>query len=125
MIKFEGRLLLFDKTDDLGYRFSKECHLHILDTLPILFENKFCGMARVIRDERGLIAKMEVDDKDNRLSNFCYRKIGIGGGYRLAEKHFSDKYKCTVVDEATLLYVVFTDRPVDEAYYMIVSKEEM
>lgn len=41
MIKFEGRLLLFDKTDVLGYRFSKECHLHISDTLPIVFEKNF------------------------------------------------------------------------------------
>ena len=124
MIKFEGRLLLFDKIDDLGYLFPKECRLRIFDTLPILFENKFCGMVHIIRDERGLMAKMEVDDKDNLLSDFCYRKIGIGGYYLLGETHFSKKYKCTVVDEATLLYVTFTEHPADEAYCMAISKEE-
>lgn len=124
MIKFEGRLLLFDKTDVLGYRFSKKCHLHISDTLPIVFEKKFCGMVSIIRDERGLIAKMEVDDKDNRLSDFCYRKFGIGGYYIVGKGHFSYKYKCTEVDEATLLCVICTDQPVDEAYYMTISKEE-
>lgn len=47
----EGRILLFDTVDKNINRFSKDCKIDIPE--------KVIGFAKVIKDDKGLIAKVE------------------------------------------------------------------
>ena len=58
----EGRILLFDTVDKNRNRFSEDCKIDIPEKVPLTWNfnhEKVIGFAKVIKDDKGLVAKVE------------------------------------------------------------------
>lgn len=114
-MKIEGRLLNFDVTDILGYRFSKDCKIDIPDIVPIIDKfnmsnpNAVVGRASVSRDENGLSISGTIFDGSLALDT------GIGGYFAILEtKKVGD---VNIVTDCKLRGIGITDYPVSPDYY--------
>ena len=85
----EGRILLFDTVDKNRNRFSKDCKIDIPEKVPLTWNfnhEKVIGFAKAIKDDKGLVAKVETFSNEmigveNLNSIFEDGKLGAGGFY--------------------------------------------
>lgn len=130
-MKLEGRILLFDTVNKNRDIFPKDCKITIPEKIPLTWDfhhDQILGIAEVIRDDLGLIAKAEIISnayikEEDLKSIFENGKIGAGGFYNRVKKHNDGSF--IVVDEATLCSVALVLAPVHEEYYLKIVEEEM
>ena len=128
-MKLEGRILLFDTVNKNRDIFPKTCKIHIPEVVPLCWEFDRCqviGVAKVMRDDKGLIAKAEMFSANfigilDLNDIFTNNKIGAGGFYNKIKKHSENHL--TVVDEATLREVSLTLVPINEEYTLKIVEE--
>ena len=77
------------------------------------------GIAKVIKDEEGLLAEIE-SEMDDILELLEYDKVGCGGYYRAVKSHMG--YGIKVIDSAELVSISITLAPSSAEYY--VSRKE-
>lgn len=128
-MKLEGRILLFDTVNKNRDIFPKDCKITIPEKIPLTWDfhyDQILGIAEVIRDDLGLIAKAEIISnayikEEDLKSIFENGKIGAGGFYNRVKKHNDGSF--IVVDEATLCSVALVLAPVHEEYYLKIVYE--
>lgn len=126
----EGRILLFDTVDKNINRFSKDCKIDIPEKVPLTWNfnhEKVIGFAKVIKDDKGLVAKVETFSNEmigvqNLNSIFEDGKFGAGGFYTNIKKHNDGSF--IVIDEAKLCEVALVLAPVNEKYSFEIVREE-
>ena len=130
MIKLEGRILLFEKKKKNRDIFYKDCKIDIPEKVPLTWDfnhKKVIGFAKVIKDDKGLVAKAETFSNEiigvkDLSSIFEDGKIGAGGYYTHVKKHSDGSF--IVVDKAKLREVALVLAPVNEEYsFEIIEKE--
>lgn len=121
-MEIEGRLLNFETTDALGYRFSKDCKIDIPDVIPIIDKfdrskfNAVIGHASVLRDENGLSISGTIFNEKLPLDT------GIGGYFtHLKTKKVGD---ANIVTDCKLRSIGTTNHPVSPDYYWREKKNE-
>ena len=88
-MKLEGRILLFDTVNKNRDIFPKDCEITIPEKLPLTWQfhhQEVIGMAEVIKDDLGLIAKVEITPnahikEEDLKSIFENGKFGVGVYY--------------------------------------------
>ena len=126
----EGRILLFDTVDKNRNRFSKDCKIDIPEKVPLTWNfnhEKVIGFAKAIKDDKGLVAKVETFSNEmigveNLNSIFEDGKFGAGGFYTNIKKHNDGSF--IVIDEAKLCEVALVLAPVNEKYSFKIVREE-
>ena len=126
----EGRILLFDTVDKNRNRFSKDCKIDIPEKVPLTWNfnhEKVIGFAKAIKDDKGLVAKVETFSNEmigveNLNSIFEDGKFGAGGFYTNIKKHNDGSF--IVIDEAKLCEVALVLAPVNEKYSFEIVREE-
>lgn len=126
----EGRILLFDTDDKNRNRFSKDCKIDIPEKVPLTWNfnhEKVIGFAKAIKDDKGLIAKVETFSNEmigveNLNSIFEDGKFGAGGFYTNIKKHNDGSF--IVIDEAKLCEVALVLAPVNEKYSFEIIEDE-
>ena len=126
----EGRILLFDTDDKNRNRFSKDCKIDIPEKVPLTWNfnhEKVIGFAKAIKDDKGLVAKVETFSNEmigveNLNSIFEDGKFGAGGFYTNIKKHNDGSF--IVIDEAKLCEVALVLAPVNEKYSFEIVREE-
>ena len=126
----EGRILLFDTVDKNRNRFSKDCKIDIPEKVPLTWNfnhEKVIGFAKAIKDNKGLVAKVETFSNEmigveNLNSIFEDGKFGAGGFYTNIKKHNDGSF--IVIDEAKLCEVALVLAPVNEKYSFEIVREE-
>ena len=126
----EGRILLFDTVDKNRNRFSEDCKIDIPEKVPLTWNfnhENVIGFAKVIKDDKGLIAKVETFSNEmigveNLNSIFEDGKFGAGGFYTNIKKHNDGSF--IVIDEAKLCEVALVLAPVNEKYSFEIVREE-
>ena len=126
----EGRILLFDTDDKNRNRFSKDCKIDIPEKVPLTWNfnhEKVIGFAKAIKDDKGLVAKVETFSNEmigveNLNSIFEDGKFGAGGFYTNIKKHNDGSF--IVIDEAKLREVALVLAPVNEKYSFEIVREE-
>ena len=126
----EGRILLFDTDDKNRNRFSKDCKIDIPEKVPLTWNfnhEKVIGFAKAIKDDKGLVAKVETFSNEmigveNLNSIFEDGKFGAGGFYTNIKKHNDGSF--IVIDEAKLCEVSLVLAPVNEKYSFEIVREE-
>ena len=126
----EGRILLFDTVDKNRNRFSKDCKIDIPEKVPLTWNfnhKKVIGFAKAIKDNKGLVAKVETFSNEmigveNLNSIFEDGKFGAGGFYTNIKKHNDGSF--IVIDEAKLCEVALVLAPVNEKYSFEIVREE-
>lgn len=130
-IKLEGRVLLFDKVNVTGNKFSKDCKVTIPEKVPLTLEfipDAPIGHASVIKDNLGIYAKAEtipndyISDEDLKNILNDRKKIGVGGFYDRVKRH--EEYGMDIIDEATLWSIGLTSYPVCDEYYFEIVEEK-
>lgn len=122
MIKMSGRLLIFDKTDNISLRFPKECKLSYPEEVPFIHNFNYndpgavLGIARVTEDEKGLLCEVDLTntsfiDRDI-LHNEFHDELCIGGYYINVKRH--QENGATIIDEARLVSISTTFGPADD-----------
>lgn len=84
MIRLSGRFLKYNLIDKNGVQFSKSATIKIPSKVFVLFnfdKSHPIGIAKVIKDEEGLLAEIE-SGMDDVLELLEDDKIGCGGYYR-------------------------------------------
>lgn len=130
MIKLEGRILLFDTVNKNRDIIPKDCKITIPEKVPLEWDfqhEKIIGIAEVIKDNLGLIAKAEIIpnahiNEDGIKSIFENGKFGAGGFYNRVQKHSDGSF--IIIDEATLRSIALVLAPVHEEYYLKIVEEE-
>ena len=126
----EGRILLFDTVDKNRNRFSEDCKIDIPEKVPLTWNfnhEKVIGFAKAIKDDKGLVAKVETFSNEmigveNLNSIFEDGKFGAGGFYTNIKKHNDGSF--IVIDEAKLCEVALVLAPVNEKYSFEIVREE-
>lgn len=126
----EGRILLFDTVDKNRNRFSEDCKIDIPEKVPLTWNfnhENVIGFAKVIKDDKGLVAKVETFSNEmigveNLNSIFEDGKFGAGGFYTNIKKHNDGSF--IVIDEAKLCEVALVLAPVNEKYSFEIVREE-
>ena len=126
----EGRILLFDTDDKNRNRFSKDCKIDIPEKVPLTWNfnhEKVIGFAKAIKDDKGLVAKVETFSNEmigveNLNSMLEDGKFGAGGFYTNIKKHNDGSF--IVIDEAKLCEVALVLAPVNEKYSFEIVREE-
>ena len=125
----EGRILLFDTVNNNRDIFSKDCKIDIPEKVPLTWNfnhEKVIGFAKVIKDDKGLVAKAETFSNEmigveDLSSIFEDGKIGSGGYYTNVKKHSDGSF--IVVDEAKLHEIALVLAPVNDEYSFEIVKE--
>lgn len=129
-IKMKGRLLLFDKPTSNRTLFPKDCEIAYTEKIPVIWDFRFndpntvLGSGHVMRDEKGLICKVELTRTDiivDILREFD-GKLPIGGYYSGVKSH--QEAELRVFESGCLTCIGVTLSPVDEEYRMRVLEEE-
>ena len=129
----EGRILLFDVVNKNRDVFPKDCKIDIPEKVPLTWNfnhEKVIGFAKVIKDDKGLVARAEIMPNEHFSENdirkvFEDGKIGAGGFYNRIRTHNDGSFFMFIaVDEARLLEVALVLAPVNEEYYFEIVKEE-
>lgn len=84
MIQLSGRFLKYNLIDKNGVQFPKSATIKIPSKVFVLFnfdKSHPIGIAKVIKDEEGLLAEIE-SEMDDILELLEYDKVGCGGYYR-------------------------------------------
>ena len=122
MIRLSGRFLKYNLIDKNGVQFSKSATIKIPSKVFVLFNFDMShpiGIAKVIKDEEGLLAEIE-SGMDDVLELLEDDKIGCGGYYRAVKSHM--EYGIKVIDSAELVSISITLVPSSAEYY--VSRKE-
>ena len=122
MIRLSGRFLQNNLIDKIGVQFSKSATIKIPSKVYVLFnfdKSHPIGIAKVIKDEEGLLAEIE-SGMDDVLELLEDDKIGCGGYYRAVKSHM--EYGIKVIDSAELVSISITLVPSSAEYY--VSRKE-
>lgn len=129
-IKMKGRLLLFDKPTLNKTLFPKDCEITYAEKVPVIWDFRFndpgsvMGSGHVMRDEKGLICKVELTRSDvivDILREFD-GVLPIGGYYSYVKSH--QEAGLRVFESGCLTCIGVTRYPVDEEYRMRVAEEE-
>ena len=128
-MKLEGRILLFDTVNKNRDIFPKDCEITIPEKLPLIWQfhhQEVIGMAEVIKDDLGLIAKAEIAlnahiKEEDLKSIFENGKFGGGGYYNKVKKHDAGSF--IIINKATLCSVSLVLAPVHEEYYLKIVEE--
>ena len=118
MIKLSGRFLKYNLVDKNGAQFPKSASIRIPSEVFVLFnfdKSHPIGIAKVIKDEEGLLAeiKSDIDDVLGLLEN---DRVGCGGYYRVNKSHM--EYGIKVIDVAELVSISITLAPSSAEYYV-------
>lgn len=122
MIQLSGRFLKYNLIDKNGVQFPKSATIKIPSKVFVLFnfdKSHPIGIAKVIKDEEGLLAEIE-SEMDDILELLEYDKVGCGGYYRAVKSHMG--YGIKVIDSAELVSISITLAPSSAEYY--VSRKE-
>ena len=122
MIRLSGRFLKYNLIDKNGVQFSKSATIKIPSKVFVLFnfdKSHPISIAKVIKDEEGLLAEIE-SGMDDVLELLEDDKIGCGGYYRAVKSHM--EYGIKVIDSAELVSISITLVPSSAEYY--VSRKE-
>ena len=128
----EGRILLFDVVNKNRDIFPKDCKIDIPEKVPLTWNfnhEKVIGFAKVIKDDKGLVASAEIMPNEHFSENdirkvFEDGKIGAGGFYNHIKTHNDGSFFTFIaVDEARLLEVALVLAPVNEEYSFEIVKE--
>ena len=128
-MKLEGRILLFDTVNKNRDIVPKNCEITIPEKLPLTWQfhhQEVIGMAEVIKDDLGLIAKVEITPnahikEEDLKSIFENGKFGVGGYYNKVKKHDTGSF--IIIDKATLRSVSLVLAPAHEEYYLKIVEE--
>ena len=122
MIQLSGRFLKYNLIDKNGVQFPKSATIKIPSKVFVLFnfdKSHPVGIAKVIKDEEGLLAEIE-SEMDDILELLEYDKVGCGGYYRAVKSPM--EYGIKVIDSAELVSISITLAPSSAEYY--VSRKE-
>ena len=122
MIQLSGRFLKYNLIDKNGVQFSKSAIIKIPNKVFVLFnfdKSHLIGIAKVIKDEEGLLVEIE-SRMDDVLELLEDDKVGCGGYYRAVKSHM--EYGIKVIDSAELMSISITLAPSSAEYY--VSRKE-
>lgn len=117
MLKGYARLMLFEETDKIAHRFSKDCNITYPEAVPVLWNfqrsspGDVLGTAFIKRDEKGLTCDVKLPNAPLLLAD---EKLGIGGFYCGIKTH--DENGVTVIDKAILRAVSITLSPAHDEY---------
>lgn len=129
-IKMKGRVLLFDRVDNLRIMFPKNCNITYPEIIPIIWNFEFnnldsvLGNATISKYEDGLIC-------DAIISNPIIREIldtengelHIGGFYKKIKEHHHNGVR--MIDQAHLVAIGVTLAPaLDELKLVLEESEE-
>ena len=129
-IKMKGRLLLFDKPTSNRTLFPKDCEITYAEKIPVIWDFRFndpgsvMGSGHVMRDEKGLICKVELTRSDaiiDILREFN-EELPIGGYYYGVKSH--QEAGLRVFESGCLICIGVTLSPVDEEYRMRVVEDK-
>lgn len=128
-MKLKARFVLFDKVNKNNNVIPKDCKIDIPEKIPVLWDfdrDKVIGVAEVLRDDAGLVAKVETIDgsfviNENLKTMIENGEIGAGGYYNGIEYHEEDEL--LILDEAKLSQVSMTLDPVREEYLFEIADE--
>ena len=118
MIQLSGRFLKYNLIDKNGVQFPKSATIKIPSKVFVLFnfdKSHPIGIAKVIKDEEGLLAEIE-SGMDDVLELLEDDKIGCGGYYRAVKSHM--EYGIKVIDSAELVSISITLAPSSAEYYV-------
>lgn len=122
MIQLSGRFLKYNLIDKNGVQFPKSATIKTPSKVFVLFnfdKSHPIGIAKVIKDEEGLLAEIE-SEMDDVLGVLKDDKVGCGGYYRAVKSHM--EYGIKVIDSAELVSISITLAPSSAEYY--VSRKE-
>lgn len=122
MIQLSGRFLKYNLIDKNGVQFPKSATIKTPSKVFVLFnfdKSHPIGIAKVIKDEEGLLAEIE-SEMDDVLELLEDDKVGCGGYYRAVKSHM--EYGIKVIDSAELVSISITLVPSSAEYY--VSRKE-
>lgn len=120
MTQLSGRFLKYNLIDKNGVQFPKSATIKIPSKVFVLFnfDKSYpypIGIAKVIKDEEGLLAEIEIV-MDDVLELLEYDKVGCGGYYRAVKSHM--EYGIKVIDSAELVSISITLVPSSAEYYV-------
>lgn len=125
MVKIKGKFLEFERTDALGYKFSKDCKISYPEKLPIIWNfqtedpTSVLGHGEVIRTETGLEIDGVITSEIGKdvIFNDVMPILGLGGFYnKIISDKEDDKSDIRTVTSANLRYVSVTPSPVFKDY---------
>ena len=118
MIQLSGRFLKYNLVDKNGVQFPKSATIKIPSDGVVLFnfdKSHPIGIAKVIKDEEGLLVEIE-SGMDDVLELLEDDKVGCGGYYRAVKSHM--EYGIKVIDSAELVSISITLAPSSAEYYV-------
>lgn len=118
MTQLSGRFLKYNIIDKNGVQFPKSATIKIPSNCFVLFnfdKSHPIGIAKVIKDEEGLLAEIE-SEMDDILELLEDDKVGCGGYYRAVKSHM--EYGIKVIDSAELVSISITLAQSSAEYYV-------
>ena len=117
-IKMTGRLLIFDKVDNIGLLFPKDCKITYPERIPFIRDfatydpTAVLGSAKVHEDERGLVCDVELTNFDRDVLKELHDELPIGGYYNKVKQHGENGVQ--VIDSVNLVGISTTFGPADD-----------